>query len=235
MIRRVLGFLVVTFAVLVALPVALVPVYAIPAVHPVSTLMLFDWARLKPVAREWVPLADVSPVLVRTVMLSEDGQFCVHRGVDWRELNGVIDDALEGESTRGASTIPMQTAKNLFLWTSRSFVRKGLEVPLALYADLILTKPRLMEIYLNVAEFGTGIYGVQAASWHYFGKPAFALSSREAALLAKTLPAPSKRNPAKPSRLLAQIANRIEVRTKRAGGFSDCVVERPQRQAKADG
>ncbi|WP_152047274.1 biosynthetic peptidoglycan transglycosylase [Aureimonas psammosilenae] len=224
MLRRALGLLIVTLAVMVALPIALVPVYALPFVRPVSTLMLYDWARLQPVSRDWVPLEDIAPVLVRTVMLSEDGQYCSHRGVDWRELNGVIDDAMDGESTRGASTIPMQTAKNLFLWTSRSFIRKGLEVPLALYTDLVLTKPRLMEIYLNVAEFGPGIYGVEAASWHYFGKPAFALSPREAALLAKTLPAPASRNPGKPSRQLAAMANRMETRTRAAGGFSACVV-----------
>lgn len=233
MLRRALGLLIVTLTVLVALPVALVPVYAIPIVHPVSTLMLADWLRFRPVSRQWVALKDISPVLVRTVMLSEDGQYCSHGGVDWRELNGVIDDALDGAETRGASTIPMQTAKNLFLWTSRSFVRKGLEVPLALYTDLILSKPRLMEIYLNVAEFGQGIYGVEAASWHYFGKPAFALTSREAGLLAKTLPAPTKRNPGKPSRQLSQMASRIETRARNAGGFSSCIAVGGAAQASA--
>lgn len=233
MFRRVLGLLIVTLTVLVALPVALVPIYAIPSVRPVSTLMLADWLALKPVARDWVPLAAISPVLVRTVMLSEDGQYCSHRGVDWRELNGVIDDAMEGEETRGASTIPMQTVKNLFLWTSRSFVRKGLEVPLALYADLVLTKPRLMEIYLNVAEFGPGLYGVEAASWRYFGKPAIALTPREAALLAKTLPAPASRDPGSPTRGLSSLARSIEARTRRAGGFSKCVTDAVRREARA--
>ncbi|GGE21014.1 monofunctional biosynthetic peptidoglycan transglycosylase [Aureimonas endophytica] len=234
MLRRALGFLIVTLTVMVALPIALVPVYAIPFVHPVSTLMIGDWLRFRSVQRDWVPIENISPVLIRTVMLSEDGQYCSHRGVDWRELNGVIDDALDGQETRGASTIPMQTAKNLFLWTSRSFVRKGLEVPLALYTDLVLSKSRLMEIYLNVAEFGAGIYGVEAASWHYFEKPAFALSSREAALLAKTLPAPSRRDPGKPSRQLAQLARGIEARARAAGDFSACVVANGATEARAE-
>jgi monofunctional biosynthetic peptidoglycan transglycosylase len=171
-----------------------------------------------------VALENVSPVLVQSVMMSEDGQYCFHGGVDWRELNAVIDSTLEGEETRGASTIPMQTAKNLFLWNSRSFVRKGLEVPLALYLDLMLSKRRLIEIYLNIAEWGDGIYGVEAASWHYFEKPAFALTPREASLLAVTLPSPLKRNPGKPSRGLSGYASKIAARARASGDYVGCVV-----------
>ncbi|BDA86237.1 monofunctional biosynthetic peptidoglycan transglycosylase [Aureimonas sp. SA4125] len=223
MLRRAFGFLIVTLVVLVALPLALVPVYALPFVHPVSTLMLGDYLSLKPVSRTWVALEDIAPVLVHSVMMSEDGQYCAHGGVDWKELNAVIDSTLEGEETRGASTIPMQTAKNLFLWNSRSFVRKGLEVPLAVYADFILSKRRLIEIYLNIAEWGDGIYGIEAAAWHYFDKPAFALTAREAALLAVTLPSPKKRNPGKPPRGLSRLAGVIEARAKRSGDYVDCV------------
>ena len=167
MLRRALGLLIVTLAVLVALPLALVPVYAIPGIHPVSTLMLGDYVTFQPVTRDWVDLEDIAPVLVHSVMMSEDGQYCFHGGVDWRELNAVISETLEGEETRGASTIPMQTAKNLFLWNSRSFVRKGLEVPLAVYTNFFLSKKRLIEIYLNIAEWGDGIYGVEAAAWRF--------------------------------------------------------------------
>ncbi|KQT47618.1 monofunctional biosynthetic peptidoglycan transglycosylase [Aureimonas sp. Leaf454] len=223
MLRRAFGLLIVILAILVALPIALVPVYAIPVVHPVSTLMLGDWITFRPVTRDWVDLEDISPVLVQSVMMSEDGQYCFHGGVDWRELNAVIDSTLEGEETRGASTIPMQTAKNLFLWNSRSFVRKGLEVPLALYLDLMLSKRRLMEIYLNIAEWGEGIYGVEAASWHHFDKPAFALTPREASLLAVTLPSPLKRNPAKPSRGLSAQASKIAGRARASGDYVGCV------------
>ncbi|GGD37064.1 biosynthetic peptidoglycan transglycosylase [Aureimonas glaciei] len=232
MLRRALGLLIVTLVVLVALPIALVPVYALPLVHPISTLMLADYVTLKPVSRTWVALEDIAPVLVHSVMMSEDGQYCAHGGVDWKELNAVIDSTLEGEETRGASTIPMQTAKNLFLWNSRSFVRKGLEVPLAVYADFILSKRRLIEIYLNIAEWGDGIYGVEAASWHYFDKPAFALTGREAALLAVTLPSPKKRNPGKPPRGLSRLAGVIEARAKRSGDYVDCVAV-PARRADA--
>lgn len=223
MLRRVFGLLFVGLVVLAALPIALVPVYAIPGVRPVSTLMLGDYLRGAPVRRDWVTLENIAPVLVHSVMMSEDGQYCSHDGVDWKELNAVIDGTLEGEETRGASTIPMQTAKNLFLWNSRSFVRKALEVPLALYADAFLSKRRLMEIYLNIAQWGNGIYGVEAASWEYFEKPAFALTPREAALLAVTLPAPAKRNPAKPSRGLARLAATIAARAEQAGDYVGCI------------
>ena len=231
MLRRALGLFIVTLAVLVALPLALVPVYAIPIVHPISTLMLANYLTLQPVSRTWVALEDIAPVLVHSVMMSEDGQYCSHDGVDWKELNAVIDSTLEGEETRGASTIPMQAVKNLFLWNSRSFVRKGLEVPLAVYADFILSKRRLMEIYLNIAEWDEGVYGIEAASWHYFDKPAFALSGREAALLAVTLPSPKKRNPAKPARGLSRLAGVIQTRAKSSGDYVDCVAVKPAKAA----
>jgi monofunctional biosynthetic peptidoglycan transglycosylase len=230
MLRRAFGLLIVTLVVLIALPLALVPVYAIPGIRPISTLMLGDYLTFQPVNRAWVDLEDIAPVLVHSVMMSEDGQYCFHGGVDWRELNAVIDSTLEGEETRGASTIPMQTAKNLFLWNSRSFVRKGLEVPLAVYTNFFLSKKRLIEIYLNIAEWGDGIYGVEAASWHYFNKPAFALTGREAALLAVTLPSPRKRNPAKPSRGLSRLAGTIAARAQRSGDYVDCVSVTPNKR-----
>jgi membrane peptidoglycan carboxypeptidase len=106
---------------------------------------------------------------VNSIIMSEDGQFCSHWGVDWGALNAVLDR--EGGPSRGASTIAMQTVKNLFLWSSRSYIRKGLEIPLAYYADFILSKRRIMEIYLNIAEWGPGIFGAEAAAQHYFNKP----------------------------------------------------------------
>jgi monofunctional glycosyltransferase len=166
------------------LPFALMLVYKIEFIHPVSTLMLYDVSTLKGYDRQWVEFEDISPFLVQSVMMSEDGQFCAHNGVDWVQMNGVISDALEGESTRGASTIPMQTAKNLFLWNGRSFVRKGLELPLALGTDLVLSKKRLMEIYLNIVEWGPGVYGIEAAAQYHFKVPASKLTRRQAALLA---------------------------------------------------
>ena len=223
MIRRVLAAIAIVVVLLVAIPLVLTPIYAIRSIHPVSTLMLADHFTFRPVLREWVPLEDVAPVMVHSVLMSEDGQFCRHDGIDWGEMRAVVDAALAGEETRGASTIPMQTVKNLFLWNDRSFVRKALEAPLALYFDLLVSKRRIMEIYLNVAEWDTGVYGIEAASQHYFGRPASELTARQAALLAVTLPAPGARNPANPRPGLDRLARRVERLAKASGDYVGCV------------
>jgi monofunctional glycosyltransferase len=210
-------------AVLALIPVGLTILYIPSFVHPVSTLMLKDAVTFRGYDRRWVSIDDIAPTLIHSVMMSEDGQFCSHSGVDWKELNQVIDDAMEGESTRGASTISMQTAKNLYLWNGRSFLRKGLELPYALLIDLLWTKRRLMEIYLNVAEWGPGIYGVEAAAQHHFGVSAKDLSRRQAALLAVSLPNPILRKPGKPSRGLTRLARLNERRAMQAGGYVECV------------
>ena len=175
--------------------------------------------------RVWVDYDDISPALVQSVLSSEDGKFCFHDGVDWSALDLVIDEALEGERTRGASTIAMQTVKNLFLWNSRSYVRKVLELPLALVADAVWSKRRLMEIYLNIVEWGPGIYGIEAASRHYFGVRADQLSRRRAAYLAVTLPNPHLRNPVKPSRGLSRLAAINERRARQSGAYIKCLRE----------
>ncbi|WP_432757281.1 monofunctional biosynthetic peptidoglycan transglycosylase [Consotaella aegiceratis] len=215
-----LGFV---LAVLVAIPLILVPLYAVPTLHPVSTLMLADHFTFRPYQREWVALDAIAPVLVHSVMMSEDGRFCSHNGIDWEEMSTVIDEAMDGEVTRGASTIPMQTVKNLFLWPGRSFLRKALEAPLALYADAVWSKRRMIEIYLNVVEWDEGIYGVEAAARHYFGVGAKDLSARQAALLAVALPAPTRRNPAKPSRSLSRMAETVQARARASGDYIGCV------------
>src|SRR5215510_2302349 len=141
--------------------------------------MAWRWLKGAPVSRQWVDLNAMSPSLPRTVVASEDAKFCSHRGVDWGALREVMDDAEEGEVVRGGSTITQQVAKNLFLWPGRSVVRKGLEIPLALWIDLVLGKPRVLEIYLNIAELGpSGQFGVGAGSAYAFGKPASELSPR---------------------------------------------------------
>ena len=221
--RRWLKRLVKWAAALVLLPYVLILVYAIDFVRPVSTLMLWDLVTLKGYDRRWVEFEDIAPVLVQSVMMSEDGQFCSHFGVDLGELNGVLEDALAGEPTRGASTIPMQTVKNLFLWGGRSFLRKALELPLAVYFDLVVPKRRIMEIYLNIAEWGPNIYGIEAAAQYHFGKPAKNLSRRQAALLAVTLPNPATRNPAKPSSGMKRLAAVIERRAAGAGDYVRCL------------
>jgi len=204
-------------------PAALTFLYLPPFVHPVSTLMLKDLATFQGYDRRWISIDDVSPVLAHSVIMSEDGQFCSHRGIDWGEMRGVIDDALAGEATRGASTITMQTVKNLFLWQGRSLIRKGLEVPLAVYFDAVLSKKRIMEIYLNIAEWGPGIYGIEAAAQHHFGVSAGKLTARQAALLTVALPNPIDRNPTKAGPGLKRVASIVQRRASRAGGYVGCV------------
>lgn len=162
-----------------------------------STLMLGRWAIGKPVHREWKPLADISPHLARGVVASEDQRFCQHHGVDFVALREVLDDP-DGPS-RGASTVTMQLVKNVYLWPGRSYVRKGLELPLALVADIAWGKRRVMEIYLNIAEWGEGIFGAEAAAGHYFGKSARDLTAVEASRLVAMLPNPLQRNPRRTS------------------------------------
>jgi monofunctional biosynthetic peptidoglycan transglycosylase len=187
------------------LPYLLAPLYR--AGHPVSTLMAWRYLTGAPMSRQWVGISAISPYLPRSVVSAEDAKFCSHHGIDWDALREVIDDAEEGEVTRGGSTITQQVAKNLFLWQGRSVVRKALEFPLALWIDLVLPKQRILEIYLNIAELGpSGQFGAQAGSLYAFGRPASALSAREAALLAAILPNPvrrSARNPGPGVRRLA--------------------------------
>lgn len=193
------------------------------AVPPVSTLMLGRWLVLQPVERDFVSLDDISPQLPLAVMTSEDGRFCDHSGVDWDALRDVVEAADEDGPARGASTIPMQTAKNLFLWPGRSYLRKGLELPIALYLDLIWSKRKMMENYLNIAEWGEGVFGAEAAAQKYFRKSARSLTRREAALLATALPNPLVRNPGRPRPRHQALAARLMGRMEVAAPFSDCL------------
>ncbi|WP_430764311.1 monofunctional biosynthetic peptidoglycan transglycosylase [Rhizobium sp. BR 315] len=207
------------------LPYLLIVLYLLPFIHPISTLMLGDAATFKGYNRRWVPLENISPVLVKSVMVSEDGQFCFHGGVDWGEMRMLVQETLRGKSTRGGSTIPMQTVKNLFLWNGRSFVRKTLELPLAVSASFAWSKRRMMEIYLNVAEWGPGIYGIEAAARYHFKVPASKLTARQAALLAVSLPNPIDRVAGKPGRGLSQLASLIQRRAQNADAYIKCLYD----------
>ena len=143
------------------LPYLLAPLYR--AGHPVSTLMAWRWLTGAPVSRPWIDFSAISPSLPRSVVASEDAKFCSHHGIDWDALRDVIDDAEDGEVTRGGSTITQQVAKNLFLWPGRSVVRKALEFPLALWIDLVLPKQRILEIYLNIGRRHKGRRPVRRA------------------------------------------------------------------------
>ncbi|WP_246733162.1 monofunctional biosynthetic peptidoglycan transglycosylase [Methylobacterium sp. BTF04] len=205
----------------IALAFMLVLALVYSALTPPSTLMLGRWLTLRPVERDPVGLSAISPHLVQAVIASEDQRYCLHNGVDWSALRDVVDDD-EGPS-RGASTISMQTVKNVFLWPGRSFIRKALEIPLALVADALWGKRRMMEIYLNVAEWGDGVFGAEAAARRWFGKSARDLTRGEAALLAAVLPNPIQRNPALPSRGVRAAAGRIQARTNGVTGLMGCL------------
>ena len=148
------------------------------------------------------------------VVASEDARFYTHAGFDWEELRAAREDAERtGRPMRGASTITQQTVKNLFLTTHRSLVRKGLEVPLTLLAELIVPKDRILTLYLNAAEFGPGVFGVEAAAAHHYGTTADALTRDQAARLAAILPAPLERRPQD----MGRTASRIERRMRQMG------------------
>ena len=225
LLRRLVVWGLAIIALVLLLPYLLIPLYSLPQIRPVSTLMLGETLSGRAYERQWADFDDIAPVLVQSVMMSEDGQYCTHSGVDWEALNLVIDDALDGEATRGASTIPMQTAKNLFLPSTRSVIRKALEIPLAMWMDVVWSKKRLMEIYLNIAEWAPGVYGVEAAAQAYFGVTAKQLSARQAALLAVTLPNPIKRNAANPSRGMNRLAGIIEKRASQSGAYIKCLYD----------
>jgi monofunctional biosynthetic peptidoglycan transglycosylase len=186
-------------------PYLLVPLYR--AGHPVSTLMLARWAAGRSVQRDWRDMAEISPFLPLTVMGSEDSRFCSHRGIDWDAVQDAIDDAEDGEVARGGSTITQQTAKNLFLWPGHSLVRKALEAPLALWIDFVLPKSRVLEIYLNIAEWGPeGRFGAEAGAQYAFAHSATSLSPSEAALMAAILPNPVRRSARRPGPGVRRIA-----------------------------
>lgn len=208
--------------VLLALPYVLTLVYAFVN-PPISALML--WRALSGVGMDyrWVALKRIAPVLPVTVITREDSRFCTHRGVDWLAVGDAFEEAEDGEGPRGASTIPMQVAKNLFLWPQRSYVRKFLEIPLAYWIDLVWSKRRIIEVYLNLAEWGPGVYGAEAAARSHFGKPASALSAREAALLAVALPNPLVRNAGKPGRLTGRLAGHALRQADRAAADTSCI------------
>jgi monofunctional glycosyltransferase len=198
------------------LPYLVAPLYR--AGHPVSTLMAWRWLTGAPMSRQWIDFSEISPFLPRSVVAAEDAKFCGHHGIDWDALREAIDDAEDGEATRGGSTITQQAAKNLFLWPGRSVVRKALEFPLALWIDLVLPKQRILEIYLNIAELGpSGQFGAQAGSAYAFGRPAAALTPREAALLAAILPNPVRRSARNPGPGVRRLAGTYMARAQASG------------------
>ncbi len=192
---------------------------------PISNLQIMRLFTGNGLNKDWVSLDEMSPNLARAVLSSEDARFCFHHGVDWVEFQDAVGEVFDDQEgpTRGASTLSMQTAKNLFLWDGRSVARKVLEVPLAVYMDAIWTKHRMLEIYLNIVEWAPGVYGAEAASQFHFKKSASKLTRREAALLAAVLPNPIKRSAGKPSRRVKAIASRIQFRMAAIDAYLACI------------
>lgn len=211
-------------ALLVAIPLVLTPIYLI--IDPVSVPMLQRYVSGQPVIRAWRDIGDISDRLKASVILSEDGQFCRHFGVDLGALRDEVEKVLAGEDARGASTITMQVARNLFLWNDQSYVRKALEIPLAFYIDLVMPKQRIMEIYLNIAEWGPeGQFGVAAGAERAFGIAPQNLDWRTATLLVTALPNPHLRRPGEPSAGMLRIADIVQNRTQQYGERASCVGE----------
>ncbi len=216
-LRRLAAILAIVAAVLLVLPYAIVPFYRF--VMPVSLPTVWRWATGARVERIVVPLARIAPALRLTVIAAEDGSFCHNPGIDLGEIRQALQQSGDNlDEARGASTITQQTAKNLFLWEGHSVVRKVLEIPLALWMTLVLPKRRILEIYLNIAEWGpNGEFGAEAGARFAFGKSAGALSIYQAAELAAILPNPVQRSARSPSALVRRLAG---VYVRRAADFS---------------
>lgn len=182
---------------------------------PVHYLMMRDHVQGVPVQHQWRPLEQMGTYLPHSVIAAEDARFCTHHGFDFEAIEQALAENREGGRLRGGSTISQQTAKNVFLWPGRTMLRKGLEAWFTLLIELMWGKHRIMEVYLNVVEMGTGVYGAEAAAQYYFDKPAAQLSRQQAARIAAILPQPLRRDAASPGsgtrRLAARIVSRARV------------------------
>ena len=177
---------------------------------PGTTLMGVRAMEGETISKQWTSLDDISPHLVRAVMAGEDLKFCRHIGFDFGEIKAALEDARRGEGLRGASTISQQTAKNAFLWPSRGPIRKLLEAWFTGLEEVIWSKSRIMEVYLNIAEWGGGAFGAEAAAQKYFGKSAKNLSIEEASLLASVLPSPNKWSVSNPTPFIKGRSQKIQ-------------------------
>lgn len=190
---------------------------------PLSALMLIRMAGGQTIDQRWVPIEGISPNLVRAVISSEDARFCSHWGIDTDEIEAAIRRA-RGGLPRGASTMTMQLSKNLFLWPDKSYFRKALEAPLTLMIEAVWSKRRIAEVYLNVVEWGPGIFGAEAASRRHFKKPASMLSPAQAAALAVSLPNPIARQPSRHGPRLKAMSRTVQARMRAMGGGAACVL-----------
>jgi monofunctional biosynthetic peptidoglycan transglycosylase len=206
-------------------PVLTTAVYRIVP-PPITWLMIQRMFEGHGLRREWKPLDEISPRLVRTLIAAEDARFCEHRGFDFNAIEKAMASNAKGRKLRGGSTISQQTAKNVFLWPQRSWVRKGLEAYFTVLIEVIWGKPRIMEVYLNTIEWGPGVYGAEAAARKNFGVSAKNLSAAQAARLAAIVPSPLKWRAASPGPYVKRRSGKI---TRAAGavrrtGMAACVL-----------
>jgi monofunctional biosynthetic peptidoglycan transglycosylase len=202
--RRLLRWTGRFFMGLAAFYLALILIFAfVPP--PINIYQMQEAARLGGISKDWVAMDDIAPVMARSVVAAEDANFCNHWGFDMVAIRAAIAEG----SGRGASTLSQQTVKNVFLWQGRNWLRKAMEAGLTPFAELVWTKRRMLTLYLNVAEFGEGVFGVQAAAQHYFGVDALDLTPVQAARLAAALPNPKERNPANPTGQMRRRAGQI--------------------------
>lgn len=180
---------------------------------PVSPLMVASLVTGKGLHHRWVDIEQVPSTVLRAVVASEDARFCDHHGIDVQAVNKAVKLAERtGRAPRGASTVTMQTAKNLFLWNTRSWIRKAIEAPIALWLDTIWTKKRILEVYLNIAQWGDGVFGIEEAARRNFGVNASGLSSYQAALLVTMLPDPERRSARNPGPKMRSMAGTVSAR-----------------------
>jgi monofunctional biosynthetic peptidoglycan transglycosylase len=208
--------------VFVVLPVGLILLYRIVP-PPLTTVMAIRLVEGYGLSRNWVPLEEIAPSVRYAVIASEDNNFCSHSGVDWAALRQAMAAEIEGGGQGGASTLTMQTARNLMLWPHRSYIRKGLELYVATLIDALWPKERIFEVYLNIAEWGPGVFGIEAAAQHHFGVSARDLTPREAARLAVILPNPIELHATASTGHVTRQAAIVRKRIGQLGPLLDCV------------
>ncbi|MFT4912829.1 MAG: monofunctional biosynthetic peptidoglycan transglycosylase [Brevundimonas sp.] len=217
--------LLILLLTLALLPIGGVLVHAV--VPPPTTLLMVQQAVAgHGLDYRWRSLNHISPRLVEAVIASEDARFCSHDGFDFQAIEKAMDDNARGRRVRGGSTISQQTAKNVFLWPGRSWVRKGLEAGYTVLIETVWSKRRIMEVYLNVAEWAPGVYGAEAAARHWYGKGADQLTAREAARLAAILPSPRRYSAGAPGPYVRRRASRVQAAmgTVRNDGLAACIL-----------
>ena len=209
--RRIFRWIARMIGIFFAVSVVICAVYTVIP-PPFTPLMVIRLVEGEGLSKDWTSYDSISPNLVRAVIASEDAKFCTHHGFDWAAIEKAWSRNQKARRIKGGSTISQQTAKNVFLWPDRTYLRKGLEFYFTGLIELFWSKKRVIEVYLNVVEFGHGIYGAEAAAEAHFGKPASALSKREAALLAAVLPNPRRWSASKPTTYIRGRASTIQAR-----------------------